>query len=440
MLLRRGLAPIGYVAVAVVVILIVVAGAYVFLTPPGTGSTSSSSPQSSQASAASSYTTTSPSSTSTTISAATSTTQLVRGNLILGTFGSGSVANIANAGQSAEWLTNGLGLYQQQGVNLTIDALQSSAVILQALQSGSIDIADISATEAFKTTALGQANFTAIGSNAASDCFTCSGGFFIIGKNSITSIAQLPGKNIGISGVGGADQLAAIAVLKALGVSYDPTTAINWVPVSTPQARVAGLQQGSLDAAITTTQNLPSLSAVPNMSFIVNSSIFLRYSPPALPGLIVKTSFLKSHTALLQEFVKALIMGNRYFARNQTAWLALAEKARPDMNSTQLTALYVGYAHGFGINGGVNMTRAQLGANYLYTTQEFVSQNVPVITAQQFVNTTLVDNVLRQLGVISAFDGIGRTVAGATTTTTLALAVLPVQALRETLAPLLGKR
>jgi ABC-type nitrate/sulfonate/bicarbonate transport system substrate-binding protein len=425
MLLRRGVSRSTY-AVLGVVVLIVVAGAYVFLAPGGTESSSSSGASSTQ--------------TTTSASSSASTSTVVQGNLILGTFGTGSLVNVANAGQSAEWLTKSLGLYQQQGVNLTIDALQSSAVILQALQSGSINIADISATEAFKTTALGQADFTSIGANGASDCFNCTGGFFIIGKNTITNIAQLQGKNVGISGVGGADQLTAIAVLKALGVSYDPLTAINWVPVNTPQARVAGLLQGSLDATVTTTQNLPALSAVPNLSMIVNSTTFSRNQPPALPGLIVKTDFLKSHTALLQEFIKALIMGNRYFATNQTAWLTLAETARPDMNSTQLKALYAGYAHGFGINGGINMTRVQLGVNYLYTTNEFISQNVPTITAQQFVNTTLVDNALRQLGVVSAFDGIGRTVAGATTTSAIAMVVLPLQNVRERLEPTIGKR
>jgi NitT/TauT family transport system substrate-binding protein len=438
MLLRSGVSRSTYVVLGVVVVLIVVAGGYVFLAPGGTGTSSSSSASSSTQTGVSTQTSSTSVSTKTSTSASTST--VVQGNLILGTFGTGSLANVANAGQSAEWLTKGLGLYQQQGVNLTINALQSSAVILQALQSGSINVADISATEAFKTTALGQANFTSIGANAASDCFTCAGGFFIIGKNSITSAAQLQGKNVGISGVGGADQLAAIAVLKALGVTYDPLTAISWVPVNTPQARVAGLLQGSLDATITTTQNLPALSAVPNLSMIVNATTFAKYQPPALPGLIVKTDFLKSHTALLQEFIKALIMGNRYFASNQTAWLTLAEKARPDMNSTQLTALYVGYAHGFGINGGINMTRAQLGADYLYTTSEFISQNVPKITAQQFVNTTLVDNALRQLGVVSAFDGIGRTIASATTTSALAMAVLPLQTIGERLGPVIGKR
>ena len=85
------------------------------------------------------------------------------------------------------------------------------------------------------------------------------------------------------------------------------------------------------------------------------------------------------------------------------------------------------------------MTRAQLGVNYLYTTSEFTSQNVPVLSAQKFVNTTLVDNVLRQVGVVSAFDGIARTVPGATTTTTLAMAVLPLQSLVETPERVLGK-
>jgi hypothetical protein len=78
--------------------------------------------------------------------------------------------------------------------------------------------------------------------------------------------------------------------------------------------------------------------------------------------------------------------------------------------------------------------------NYLYTTQEFISQNVPTLTAQQFVNTTLVDNALRQLGVVSAFDGIGRTVAGAATTSTLAMAVLPLQTIGERLGPVPGKK
>jgi NitT/TauT family transport system substrate-binding protein len=416
----RGVSRSTYAAMGVVVVLIIVAGVYVFLAPGAAPSPSSASPPSQNVSP-----------TATATPTTTSTSATVRGSLILGTFGTGSTANVANAGQSAEWLTVPLGLYQQQGVNVTIDALQSSAVILQALQSGSINIADISATEAFKETALGQANFTAIMGDGANDCFTCAGGFFIIGKSSITSIAQLQGKNIGISGVGGADQLAAIAVLRAMGVSYDPSTAISWVPVSTPQARVAGLLQGSLDATVTTTQNLPALATVPNLTMVVNATTFARFEPPVVPGLIVKTDFLKTHAALLQEFVKALIMGNRYFASNETAWLNLAEKARPDMNSTQLSALYAGYTHGFAINGGINMTRAQQGVSYLYTTQEFITQNVPKMSAQLFVNTTLVDNVLRQLGVVSAFDGVGRTISGATTTTALGMAVLPLQALGE---------
>jgi ABC-type nitrate/sulfonate/bicarbonate transport system substrate-binding protein len=419
--LRRGVSQVTYAVVGVVLILIIIAGGYVLLTPAKTSSSTSST-------------------TSNTSSTTTSTTPVVKGSLILGTFGSGSIANVANAGQSAEWLANPGGFYQQQGVNVTIDALQSSAVILQALESGSINVADVSATEAFKTTALGQANFTAIMGEGASDCFTCLGGFFIIGKSSITNVSDLQGKNVGISGVGGQDQQEAIAVLKALNVPYNPATAINWVPVSTVQARVAGLQQGSLDATVTTAQNLPALDAIPNLTFIVNATTFATLAPPVVPGIIVKTSFLQSNTALLQEFVKGLIVANRAFASNMTIWLNLAEKARPDMNSTQLTTLYNGYTHGFTINGGINMTRAQLGVNYLYTTSEFTSQNVPVMSAQQFVNTTLVDNVLRQLGVVSAFDGIGRTVSGATTTSTLAMAVLPLQSLVGRPEQVLGKR
>ena len=173
---------------------------------------------------------------------------------------------------------------------------------------------------------------------------------------------------------------------------------------------------------------------------IVNATTFATYEPPAVPGVVVKTSFLQSNYALVQEFVRGLILANRAFASNMSLWLNLAEAARPDMNSSQLTTLYEGYTDGFAINGGINMGRAQLGVNYLYTTTEFTSENVPVIPAPAFVNTTLVDNVLRQYGVISAFDVIGRTVSGATTSTTLAMAILPLQSLVETPQQVLGKR
>ena len=417
--LRRGVSNSTYAVIGIILILVVLAGGYVLLAPSKASSSTSM-----------------PSSTT----ATTSTTPIVQGSLTVGTFGLGEKANVANAGESALWLAQPGGFYQQQGVNVTLDALQSSAVILQALESGSINIADLGTAEAFKTTALGQANFTAVMGVGANDCFTCLGGFFIIGKSSITNVSELAGKNVGVSGVGGADQTAAIAVLKALNVTYNPATAINWVPVSTTQARVAGLQQGSLDATVTTAQNLPALDAIPNLTMIVNATTFATYQPPAVPGVVVKTSFLQSNYALVQEFVRGLILANRAFASNMSLWLNLAEAARPDMNSSQLTTLYEGYTDGFAINGGINMARAQLGVNYLYTTTEFTSENVPVIPAPAFVNTTLVDNVLRQYGVISAFDVIGRTVSGATTSTTLAMAILPLQSLVETPQQVLGKR
>src|SRR5579863_2814456 len=105
--LRRGVSNSTYAVIGIVLILIVVAGGYVLLTPAKTSSTSSSG------------------SASTSTGSSTSTTPLVKGTLILGTFGTGTTANVANAGQSAEWLANNAGFYQQQGVNLTIDALQS---------------------------------------------------------------------------------------------------------------------------------------------------------------------------------------------------------------------------------------------------------------------------------------------------------------------------
>lgn len=396
---RRGVSRSVYIAGVVILVLLVVAGAVVLTQKPA-GSTSS----------------------------------VVKGSLTVGSFSFGGAANLANAGQSAEWLAQDLPYFSQNGLQVTMDGLQSSAVILQALQSGSINIADMAATEPVKLTALGEANFTAIMANGANDCYNCTGGFFIATTNAITNINQLQGANIGISGVGGADQLAAIYVLNSLGVDFNPATGINWVAVGAPAARVAGMKQGTIQGTVTTTQNLAAIEALPNAHILVNTTTFAANQPPAVPGLIVQTSFLKSHTALLQEFVTSLIEANRAFATNESLWVQSAMKANSALNTTTAEATYSGFARGFSINGGINVTKAQLGIEYYYTSSEFKSQSVPVITAQHFVNITLVDNALRMLGVSSAFDLPGRTIASATTTSAIPAAILPLRDLEGRVA------
>lgn len=423
---RRGVSRTALIAGVVIIVLIAVAGAFVL--GNRSSSTTSTTSSSSTSSAAGGSSSASSSGVSSTTSSSTSkTTPIVKGSLTLGTFSSGGAANLANAGQSAEWLAEDLPFFAQNGLNVTIDGLQSSTVILQALQSGSINIGDMAATEPVKLTALHEANFTAIMGVGADDCYSCTGGFFLAVSNSITNIDQLKGANIGISAVGGSDQLSLIYVLTDLGVNFNPTTGINWVAVGTPAARLAGMQAGTLQGTVTTTQNLAGVEALPNAHILINSSQFAAAEPPAVPGLIVQTSFLQSHTALLQEFVTSLIEANRAFASNESLWVQDAMKAMPSDNASVLQGIYAGYAHGFSINGGINMTSATRGIQYYYTTTEYINETVPTITAQQFVNTTLVDNTLNMLGVSSAFDIPNPSVATATTTTGMPYAILPLR-------------
>jgi NitT/TauT family transport system substrate-binding protein len=127
--------------------------------------------------------------------------------------------------------------------------------------------------------------------------------------SSITGPADLKGKYLGVTELGSGTQTITMAILKKAGVDL---TGVHWVPVGAGNTFIAAMQQGKIDAGMTTE---PTISRVVS-SGLGKVLVDLR-SPQstqqALGGnfpficLFMSNSYVNSHKEVVQRLVNAYV-------------------------------------------------------------------------------------------------------------------------------------
>jgi hypothetical protein len=82
-------------------------------------------------------------------------------------------------------------------------------------------------------------------------------------------------------------------------------------------------------------------------------------------------------------------------------------KRRTDMDPADLAELWDLFQHGWSVNGGMNLTDYETGADLLYTTSPDFAQ-VPRIGLSEWADSQFVDTALREVGVDASMDAPGR--------------------------------
>ncbi|HLY64746.1 MAG TPA: ABC transporter substrate-binding protein [Chloroflexota bacterium] len=189
------------------------------------------------------------------------------------------------------------GIYQKHGINLTIETMRSDAAIAAA----------ISGDAAYSTPA--GSLIRAIGQGAplklVATVMDKSNHLMIINPKAIPTPKDLAGKRVAVNGLADNTQLEAEAVYTHFGV--DKKTA-QFVVIPDDGPKVAALQAGSVDAAMTTIPwNFKAEEL--GMKTLVNMVDIL-----ALPTSILATSNqnIASHSASVQNMVDATLEATRY--------------------------------------------------------------------------------------------------------------------------------
>jgi NitT/TauT family transport system substrate-binding protein len=218
-------------------------------------------------------------------------------------------------------LTQRLGYFQQEGLNVTLIDEASGQSSEDQVLAGQVDAGSGSYNHTIELQAAGKNMECVVQLNVA------PGEAEVVASSkaaSITSAADLAGKNLGVTELGSGTQTLTKAILQKAG--KDPNSA-HWIPVGAGDTFIAAMQQGKIDAGMTTE---PTISRVVS-SGLGKVLVDLR-SPQttqaALGGnypficVFMQNSYVNSHKDVVQRMVTAYVKTLKWMSSHTAAEIA----------------------------------------------------------------------------------------------------------------------
>ncbi|MBK8085284.1 MAG: ABC transporter substrate-binding protein [Devosia sp.] len=284
-------------------------------------------------------------------------------------------------------LAGRLGMFEKHGVNVTIVALEGTPQAVAALNSGAVDLADISIEAAIRLRADNDMPIRGIVSG------TLGAPFLIAAKSEIATVADLVGRTYAIADNGSLDHSLTQVVLASKGIAADGP---SYVPIGAPAARVQALAAGKVDATTVSYGTFLAVADAPGISVLVSPEDFSAASPGLSKFVATLDSTIANKTEALQRFVTALVEASRYFEANPTQWVDAVAAVRDDLPRATLDKTADFLAGRWCVNGCLNPGELAKTVAFTYSNPDF--KDVKVVTADDIVNRAFVSAALEALG------------------------------------------
>lgn len=248
------------------------------------------------------------------------------------------------------YVANRKGFFQQHGISPKFVTVSSGSAAMQAMLSGSSEMANVAIFEALTAVSKGESVKYIVG--AATGSF----GELVVGKNVKLAdesqgypavIKDLKGKKIGVSSKGSATYYALAYTLQQAGLN--PNTDVTIVPAGTLSAQVAALKSGQLDAF---------MSQEPVTTQVTSSGdgrvVYYEYqgNRPALfdnlitNGIATTQQYLTANPKAVQGVHDAVAQADSYIAGlDQAGVTALASVVSPDFPGISTSVLAQAISH-----------------------------------------------------------------------------------------------
>jgi len=291
-----------------------------------------------------------------------------------------------------------LGYYKKAGVDVEIVRVQQTPSAVAALRSGQGDMANIGFGDAVQLIAREQMDLKGVISPDKALPF------IIAAKKDITSPKQLEGKTFGVSRVGAVDYSLSRTVLNKLGVAVDK---MNYLAVGQPPVRATSLAAGRVDA---TTISIGVWTSIPDKSalnILVSQADYYKGAPLISKLNVVTATVAKNKAKEIEGVVRAIMMASRDFAQNPKLWVDGMAKALPSVDRATLEYLADAYKENWDVNGGLNLSEA------INTTDDLYSNNddfkgLKRVEPAAWIDTSIIDKVIKEAGVYPGIDPTGR--------------------------------
>jgi NitT/TauT family transport system substrate-binding protein len=212
------------------------------------------------------------------------------------------------------WYAFETGIFTANGLTVDLQSINGGAQTGVALLANQIQIGQFGGAEALSANA-GGADLVVVANLAPVYPYK------LYAQKSITTVAGLKGKKIGVSNAGGSSDIATRAALKAAGL--DPDHDVTIVPVGSHANRTAALIAGSIDAGVDDPpEDLELVKAGLNALVDLASQKL----PAANTGVIVQRTFLNANKDTVQAYVDSLVIARAKMKTDKAGAIAVLGK------------------------------------------------------------------------------------------------------------------
>jgi NitT/TauT family transport system substrate-binding protein len=276
-----------------------------------------------------------------------------------------------------------LGLYEKHGVKVEIVPLEGTPQVVAALNSGAVDLGDISIEAAIRLRAENDVPVRGIVAG------TLGAPFLIAAKSEITSVDQLVGKSYAISDTGGLDHTLTQIVLQSMNVAADGPA---YVAVGAPAARVQALAAGKVDATTASYGTFLAVADTPGIHILVQPEDFSAATPGLSKFVAALDTTIANKPEALQRFVDALVEASRMYAANSDQWVSAMAEVRDDLPKPTLEKTAGFLADRWCVYGCLNANELEKTVAFIYSNPDFKDMK-PVaaadLVARQFLAKTI---------------------------------------------------
>ena len=300
---------------------------------------------------------------------------------------------------SVLWLAKDLGFYQREGLEIELIEFQGTPLAIAAMISGDIDVGNVATSEVIRLTATKGQPMRAIHSPDARLYF------LIAARDEIKTVQALQGKSFAVARLGSVDHTQSMLTLKALGVNPAGLTVLA---MGVPTTRAQALVAGRVDATAMSVGTWVSIQKEPGVRILIDHNTFFENATVVEKVNAATTKVIEEKPEQLRRFTSAIVKTARHFADNQEAWVNAITKRRAKLDRKDAVNLWTGFKTSWAVNGLMNLDQYKKTAEFYYQTASF--EKVPKIEVNEWTDTRFLDDVLKELGVNSKIDALGRTI------------------------------
>lgn len=286
-----------------------------------------------------------------------------------------------------------LGFYEKHGVKVKIVALDGTPQAVAALNSGAVDLADISIDAAIRLRA---DNGLALRGVVAG---TLGAPYLIAAKTEIGKVEDLVGKSFAIADNGSLDHTYTQLVLNSMGVASDGP---QYVAIGAPAARVQALAAGKVDATTVSYGTFLPIAETPGIHILVSPEAFSDATPGVSKFIATLDKTAEAKHEAIQRFVDALIDASRTFEKEPKQWIDAMVAARDDLSPANLEKTAQFLAGRWCVNGCMNPAAIAKTVAFTYTTPDF--KDVKPVDVDALVDESFAAKAVETAG---PFDGPG---------------------------------